>query len=50
MRVGVIGLGAMGGGITKNLLKKSFSVAVRDLREEAVEQLVKEGAKAAGPI
>lgn len=46
MRVGVIGLGAMGGGIARNLVKKGFSVVVRDLRSEAVEQLVKEGANA----
>lgn len=48
MKVGVIGLGAMGGGIAKNLIEKGFSVIVRDVRVEIVDQFTKKGATAAG--
>jgi len=47
MRAGVIGLGAMGGGIAENLIKKGFSVFVRDVRPEIVAQFTKKGATAA---
>jgi 3-hydroxyisobutyrate dehydrogenase len=45
--VGVVGLGAMGSGIARSLLRADFDVVVADLRPEAVQVLVAEGAKAA---
>ena len=41
MRLGVIGLGAMGSGIVENLIKKGFSVFVRDVPPEIVDQFKK---------
>ncbi|RMD83557.1 MAG: NAD(P)-dependent oxidoreductase [Lentisphaerae bacterium] len=38
-RVGVIGLGQMGGGVAKNLLKAGWQVYGFDLKEEALERL-----------
>jgi 3-hydroxyisobutyrate dehydrogenase len=46
-RVGVIGLGSMGLGIARNLVKAGFEVWACDLRPEPVQQLVAEGARAA---
>jgi 2-hydroxy-3-oxopropionate reductase len=46
--VGFIGLGLMGKPMAKNLLKKGFSVIVHNRSQSAVDELVKEGAKAAG--
>ncbi len=48
MKVGVIGLGAMGGGVASNLVEKGFSVVVRDARPEVVDRFTKKGATAAG--
>jgi 3-hydroxyisobutyrate dehydrogenase-like beta-hydroxyacid dehydrogenase len=36
--VGVIGIGAMGMGIAKNLQRRGFSIAVRDIRPEAQQE------------
>jgi 2-hydroxy-3-oxopropionate reductase len=47
MRVGVIGLGAMGSGIAKNLIQKGFSVFVRDIRPKIVDKFIKKGASTA---
>ena len=47
MKVGVIGLGQMGGGMAKNLIQKGFAPVVRDLRAEAMEQFTREGASSA---
>lgn len=43
--IGIIGLGNMGGGIAVNLLKAGYSVIGCDLREEALERLVKAGGR-----
>jgi 4-hydroxybutyrate dehydrogenase/sulfolactaldehyde 3-reductase len=47
LNVGLVGLGAMGQGIGKNLLKKGFKLAVYDINPQAVAALVQEGASAA---
>lgn len=45
--IGFIGLGGMGAGLVKNLLKNAFQVSVHDLRGEAVDRAVDLGATAA---
>ncbi len=45
--VGVIGLGSMGGGVAKSLLRKKFETHVFDVRAEVVKAFVAQGAKAA---
>ena len=42
--VGVIGLGNMGTGMAKNLLKKGFKLMVYDIRDEALREMVELGA------
>lgn len=42
--VGFIGLGSMGGGMTRNLLKAGFPLVVTDLRREAAAGLIAGGA------
>ena len=44
--VGVIGLGAMGGGAARSLLRAGFSVRVCDTRPDVRAALAKEGAQA----
>lgn len=46
-RVGVIGLGSMGGGVAKSLLRNGFPVTVCDVRPAVVEGFVAQGAKGA---
>jgi putative dehydrogenase len=46
-RVGVIGLGAMGMGVAKSLLREGFDVHACDVRTEAVQQVVAAGGHAA---
>lgn len=46
-RVGVIGLGAMGMGVARSLLRAGFAVHAYDVRAEAVEQIVAAGGHAA---
>ncbi len=46
--IGVVGLGAMGLPMTKNLLRKGFSVSVFDVRDEPLASLKAMGAKPAG--
>ena len=43
--IGFIGLGAMGKPMSSNLIKKGYTLNVFDLRPEAVEELVKLGAR-----
>lgn len=43
-KVGVVGLGAMGGPMAKNLLKAGFPLFVFDINKAAVEDLVNDGA------
>lgn len=45
--IGFIGLGIMGRHMAKNLLKKGYNLVVTDLNQEAVADLVANGAKAA---
>jgi 3-hydroxyisobutyrate dehydrogenase len=47
MRVGVIGLGAMGMGVAKSLLRAGFEVHACDLRPEALATIVDAGGHAA---
>lgn len=42
--VGFIGLGSMGSGMTRNLQQAGFPLVVNDVRKEAAEQLLAEGA------
>jgi 3-hydroxyisobutyrate dehydrogenase-like beta-hydroxyacid dehydrogenase len=44
--IGFIGLGAMGGRMSRNLVKAGYRVSGYDIRPEAVEVLVKAGGKA----
>jgi len=44
-QIGFIGLGIMGKPMARNLMKKGYSLKVYDIRNEPVEELVKEGAK-----
>ena len=48
MKVGFIGLGVMGGPMALNILKGGHELTVFDLSREAVERLMRAGAKAAG--
>ncbi|MED7666423.1 NAD(P)-dependent oxidoreductase [Pseudomonas moraviensis subsp. stanleyae] len=48
MRIGFIGLGSMGKGMAANLLKAGHEVRVWNRSQAAVEQLVRQGATAAG--
>ena len=43
-RVGFIGLGNMGSGMTRNLQKAGFDLVVNDIRRESADQLVANGA------
>ncbi|GEP40001.1 3-hydroxyisobutyrate dehydrogenase [Nocardioides psychrotolerans] len=44
-RIGFIGLGSMGSGMTRNLLKAGFPVVVHDTRLEVLEEFVSLGAE-----
>ena len=44
-RVGVIGVGAMGMGIARSLLRTGFEVAVRDLVADREQEAIRHGAK-----
>ena len=44
-RVGFIGLGNMGSGMTRNLQKAGFDLVVNDIRRESADQLVADGAE-----
>lgn len=48
MRIGFIGLGAMGYPMVKNLLAKGYSVTVYDISKDAIARLVAEGAHGTG--
>jgi 2-hydroxy-3-oxopropionate reductase len=48
LKVGYIGLGLMGKAIAKNIMKAGFPLVVHNRSEGAVNELVQEGAKAAG--
>jgi len=44
MQIGMVGLGRMGAGLTRRLMKDGHTVAVSDVSADAVEALAKEGA------
>ena len=46
-KVGLIGVGNMGAGMLRNILKAGHELTVYDVRAEAMEALVQEGAHAA---
>ena len=48
--VGVVGVGNMGSGISKNLIKAGFNVIVYDLRPEPLEEIKKKGATVASSL
>ncbi|HWE71362.1 MAG TPA: NAD(P)-dependent oxidoreductase [Acidimicrobiales bacterium] len=48
--VGVVGLGNMGGGIARSLVRAGFDVLVFDTRPEAVQSLADAGARPAGSL
>jgi 6-phosphogluconate dehydrogenase len=50
MQIGVIGLGRMGGNISRRLMKAEHSCVVFDVNIKPREQLAKEGAAAAGSL
>ncbi|SVB92047.1 uncharacterized protein METZ01_LOCUS244901, partial [marine metagenome] len=45
-KIGVIGLGNMGMGIAKNILKDGYKVTGYDLREACLKELVSHGGEA----
>ena len=47
-KAGFIGLGIMGKPMAKNLLKAGCELMVYDINKDAVDEVAKEGAKAAG--
>jgi len=49
-KIGFIGLGIMGRPMAKNLLKKGYELLVTDLNQDAVSDLVTQGAQAAASI
>ena len=48
--IGFVGLGVMGAPMAANLLQKGFRVTAEDVRSDAVDLLVAEGATAAGGL
>jgi len=44
-KIGMIGLGVMGHGIAQNIINNGFKMALFDLKKEAMEDLVKQGAE-----
>jgi 6-phosphogluconate dehydrogenase len=50
MRIGMVGLGRMGGNMTRRLLKAQHEVVAHDVSGDAVAVLVGEGARGAGDL
>jgi 6-phosphogluconate dehydrogenase len=50
MQIGIIGLGRMGGNISRRLMKAGHSCVVFDVNAKPREQLAKEGATAVGSL
>ncbi len=50
MKIGFIGVGAMGKPMACNLLKAGYAVSVFDLSENAVKEMQEKGAKACGSV
>jgi 3-hydroxyisobutyrate dehydrogenase-like beta-hydroxyacid dehydrogenase len=49
-RVGVVGVGYMGGAVARSLLREGFAVVVNDINAEAVNRFVQLGATGAGSV
>ena len=49
MRLGMVGLGRMGGDMTRRLMAGGHEVVVYDLSEEAIGKLAAEGATGTNP-
>jgi 3-hydroxyisobutyrate dehydrogenase len=49
-RIGIVGVGNMGGAIARSILRNEFQLNVFDVRAEAVEELVALGGKAASSL
>ena len=49
-KIGVIGLGNMGMGIAKNLIKAGYETTGFDLRDSCIKELVNNGGKAAESV
>ena len=49
-RIGVVGVGNMGGAVARSMIRGGFDVVVHDVREDAVRALVELGASAAGSL
>jgi 3-hydroxyisobutyrate dehydrogenase-like beta-hydroxyacid dehydrogenase len=45
MKVGFVGLGMMGGAVARNIMRAGFELVVHDLRREAGEKLLAQGAE-----
>ena len=43
-KIGLVGLGNMGGAIARNILRSNFKLYIYDIRREAGDKLIKEGA------
>jgi 6-phosphogluconate dehydrogenase len=50
MRIGMVGLGRMGANMVRRLLRAGHQCRVYDVSEQAVKQLVGEGAEGAGSL
>ena len=50
MRIGIIGLGRMGGNIARRLMRASHETVVYDRAPEAVKEIVEDGAKGVGSL
>ncbi|WP_206922014.1 NAD(P)-dependent oxidoreductase [Alicyclobacillus suci] len=48
MKIGFIGVGKMGGGLARNLVRNGYDVLVFDLNKEAVARVIEVGGEAAG--
>lgn len=48
--LGVVGIGNMGGAIAKTMVREGFNVLVYDVRQDAIDELVNVGARAADSL
>ena len=49
-KIGIIGLGNMGMGIAKNVIKSGYTAMGYDLREECLKEIVSHGGEAADSV
>jgi 3-hydroxyisobutyrate dehydrogenase-like beta-hydroxyacid dehydrogenase len=50
MKIGFVGVGKMGGGLARNLIRRGYDVSVFDLNQAAVERVLEVGGEAAASI